>query len=88
MGVIMDFSALKEKAYSLPMSPGVYLMKDKNDIVIYVGKAKKLSRMDFTLLPVLNLLSIQLLALLKRACLTCLQYNRTKIHNHQNLNIK
>ena len=55
---------------------------------MFVGKAKKLSRRDFTLLPVLNLLSIQHLALLKRACLTCLQYNRTKIHNRQNLNIK
>ena len=44
--------------------------------------------MDFTPIPVLNLLSILHLALLKRACLTCLQYDRTKIHNHQNLNIK
>lgn len=33
---------LKDKAASLPMSPGVYLMRDQNDKVIYVGKAKKL----------------------------------------------
>ena len=38
----MTFDALKEKALSLPLEPGVYLMKDKNDKVIYVGKAKKL----------------------------------------------
>ena len=38
----MDFEKLKDKALSLPLSPGVYIMKDKNDRVIYVGKAKKL----------------------------------------------
>ena len=34
--------ALKEKAASLPLSPGVYIMKDAEGRVIYVGKAKKL----------------------------------------------
>ena len=29
---------LLEKANSLPLSPGVYIMKDKDDRVIYVGK--------------------------------------------------
>lgn len=38
----MVFEELKEKAASLPLAPGVYLMKDKSDAVIYVGKAKKL----------------------------------------------
>ncbi len=38
----MTFDALKEKAGSLPLVPGVYIMRDKNDKVIYVGKAKKL----------------------------------------------
>ena len=38
----MYFDQLKEKALSLPLKPGVYLMKDKDDRVIYVGKAKKL----------------------------------------------
>lgn len=38
----MTFDELKEKALSLPFSPGVYIMRDKNDTVIYVGKAKKL----------------------------------------------
>ena len=33
---------LKEKAASLPLAPGVYIMRDKDDTVIYVGKAKKL----------------------------------------------
>ncbi len=31
---------LKEALKNLPDKPGVYLMKDKNDHIIYVGKAK------------------------------------------------
>ena len=38
----MTFDELKDKALSLPFAPGVYIMRDKNDKVIYVGKAKKL----------------------------------------------
>ncbi len=38
----MTFEELKEKTLSLPYAPGVYIMRDKNDKVIYVGKAKKL----------------------------------------------
>ncbi len=38
----MSFDELKQKALTLPLAPGVYLMKDKSDHVIYVGKAKKL----------------------------------------------
>ena len=38
----MCFDELKEKALSLPFAPGVYIMRDKTDKVIYVGKAKKL----------------------------------------------
>ena len=38
----MDFGELKEKAAGLPLSPGVYIMRDKTNAVIYVGKAKKL----------------------------------------------
>ena len=38
----MTFDELKDKAHSLPLVPGVYIMKDKTDKVIYVGKAKKL----------------------------------------------
>ena len=38
----MDFNELKDKALSLPLAPGVYIMRDKTDRVIYVGKAKKL----------------------------------------------
>ena len=33
---------LREKANSLPMQPGVYIMKDADGQVIYVGKSKKL----------------------------------------------
>ena len=38
----MTFDELKDKALSLPFEPGVYIMRDKTDKVIYVGKAKKL----------------------------------------------
>ena len=38
----MTFDELKEKALTLPYAPGVYIMRDKSDTVIYVGKAKKL----------------------------------------------
>ncbi len=38
----MNIEKLKEKALSLPLAPGVYLMRDSSDQVIYVGKAKKL----------------------------------------------
>ena len=42
MGVNMTFDELKDKALSLPYAPGVYIMRNKDDKVIYVGKAKKL----------------------------------------------
>ena len=38
----MTRDELKLAALSLPYEPGVYLMKDAHDTVIYVGKAKKL----------------------------------------------
>jgi excinuclease ABC subunit C len=38
----MTFDELKDKALSLPLAPGVYIMRDKTGAVIYVGKAKKL----------------------------------------------
>ena len=40
--MLMTFDELKEKAHSLPMAPGVYIMRNADDKVIYVGKAKKL----------------------------------------------
>ena len=38
----MTFDELKEKAHALPLRPGVYIMQDKSNTVIYVGKAKAL----------------------------------------------
>jgi len=38
----MTFDELKDKALSLPLAPGVYIMRNQDDKVIYVGKAKKL----------------------------------------------
>ena len=42
MVITMDFAELRDKANTLPLVPGVYIMKDKTGTVIYVGKAKKL----------------------------------------------
>ena len=38
----MTFDELKDKAHSLPLKPGVYIMQDAKNTVIYVGKAKAL----------------------------------------------
>ena len=38
----MTFEELKDKAHSLPLKPGVYIMQDVKNTVIYVGKAKAL----------------------------------------------
>lgn len=35
-------TALRRKAMALPQEPGVYIMKDAGDNIIYIGKAKKL----------------------------------------------
>lgn len=38
----MTLKELQKKALSLPLLPGIYIMKDRRGEVIYVGKAKKL----------------------------------------------
>ena len=38
----VTFEELKDKAHSLPLKPGVYIMQDVHSTVIYVGKAKVL----------------------------------------------
>lgn len=38
----MTFEELKEKAHALPLKPGVYIMQNVKNEVIYVGKAKAL----------------------------------------------
>ena len=38
----MTFDELKEKALLLPLLPGVYIMKDAQGTIIYIGKAKAL----------------------------------------------
>ncbi len=39
---MLDKKKLKEKANSLPLLPGVYIMKNASDDIIYIGKAIKL----------------------------------------------
>ena len=38
----MTEKELRKKAMALPLQPGVYIMKNKNKKIIYIGKAKKL----------------------------------------------
>ena len=38
----MTEKELRQKAMALPLQPGVYIMKNKDKKIIYVGKAKKL----------------------------------------------
>ncbi len=38
----LTLSELRKKAMSLPLTPGVYLMKNRNGDIIYIGKAKAL----------------------------------------------
>ena len=38
----MDLNYIKQKVNSLPTSSGVYIMKDKDGKIIYIGKAKAL----------------------------------------------
>ena len=42
MSDVTKLVELKQKANRLPLTPGVYIMKDKNDNIIYIGKAKSL----------------------------------------------
>ena len=37
-----NLKTLSEKALSLPLSPGVYIMKGEGDKIIYIGKAREL----------------------------------------------
>ena len=37
-----QLQALRQQAMALPLQPGVYIMKDAADRIIYIGKAKKL----------------------------------------------
>lgn len=39
---MMTIKELREKAMKLPLTPGVYIMKDEKDSIIYIGKAKAL----------------------------------------------
>ena len=38
----MNLRELREKAMKLPLTPGVYIMKNKDREIIYIGKAKAL----------------------------------------------
>lgn len=42
MSAADKIAALRKQAMALPQQPGVYIMKDAADVIIYIGKAKKL----------------------------------------------
>ena len=41
-GAAMTKAELYQKACMLPLLPGVYIIRDKSDTIIYIGKAKRL----------------------------------------------
>ena len=41
-GETMTKAELYQKACMLPLLPGVYIIRDKADTIIYIGKAKRL----------------------------------------------
>ncbi|MDO7205937.1 GIY-YIG nuclease family protein [Paraclostridium bifermentans] len=45
---------LKDKIQSLPETPGVYFMKDKDKNIMYVGKSKALKNRYLNILPSYN----------------------------------
>ena len=52
----MTHDELKEKVKMLPFAPGIYMMKDKNGKIIYVGKSKCLhNRVSHYFQPISNL---------------------------------
>lgn len=38
----LKLGELRKKAMALPLQPGVYIMKNKSGLIIYIGKAKNL----------------------------------------------
>lgn len=54
----MKSDYLKAKLINLPHEPGSYQMKNKNDEIIYVGKAKDLHNRQFYIHDLLNLLRL------------------------------
>ena len=42
----MTKAELYKKACMLPLLPGVYIIRDKTDTIIYIGKAKRLKIRD------------------------------------------
>ena len=41
-----DLPRLRAKAMKLPLRPGVYIMKDSSNKIIYIGKAKAKPKID------------------------------------------
>ena len=47
----MTKAELYKKACMLPLLPGVYIIRDKSDTIIYIGKAKRLKTRVSQLFP-------------------------------------
>ncbi|MFH1478678.1 MAG: excinuclease ABC subunit UvrC [Candidatus Omnitrophota bacterium] len=60
--------ALKEKIASVPRSPGVYLMKDAKGDILYIGKAKDLSKRVGSYFQGSRPKNIRLMTLLEKIC--------------------
>lgn len=55
--------SIKERVHNLPMNPGVYIMRDENGTIIYIGKAKHLkNRVSTYFLNTIKQPKVQLMA--------------------------
>ena len=55
--------SIKQRVKNLPMSPGVYIMRDENGTIIYIGKAKHLkNRVSQYFLNTVKQQKVQLMA--------------------------
>ena len=59
---------LRHKANSLPLTPGVYLMKDKSGKIIYVGKSKAMKNRVTSYFTDVKNHNIKTLTMVSRVC--------------------
>ena len=55
----MTEKELRKKAMALPLQPGVYIMKNKDKKIIYIGKAKKLKNLFLNISAVIPIIRLR-----------------------------
>ncbi len=55
----MTEKELRKKAMALPLQPGVYIMKNKDKKIIYIGKAKSLKTVFLNISAVIPIIRLR-----------------------------